>query len=371
MAVVSSSSSSLDSPQDGLRDEGSGKFDFQEDSPRGRERKQSHNGRVKSKLWAVTGTRRVNLLNHKDGTQHPVDCEVRQFSTAENTRFAVHVRRVSGEQPSAISRGALDSQGSEIGDYTVGRTLGKGAYGLVREGKHKVTGERVAIKTLQRDCMDRDEEERTLREIEIMAQLNHPNITKLYSVIHTPGRIHIVMEYSGGGELLDYVKTKDGLSEDESRRLLKQLVSALQYCHKHNVVHRDIKHKNILLTDDLDLKLIDFGVSNFIKSGELRSTFCGTPAYAAPEMILSQRYSGPEVDIWSIGVVLFALRAKRFPFGNVLDIINCNYSSPDDFSPELKDLLAKIFTKKESRITMEQLLLHPWVQNAESSADAG
>ena len=93
------------------------------------------------------------------------------------------------------------------------------------------------------------------------------------------------MEYSGGGELLEYVKAKNGLTEAESRTLFKQLVSAVLYCHKHSIVHRDIKHKNILLTEDHDLKLIDFGLSNFVKAGELRSTFCGTPAYAAPEMV--------------------------------------------------------------------------------------
>ncbi len=143
----------------------------------------------------------------------------------------------------------------------------------------------MAIKILQKDLMDAAEMERSKREIAIQRKLQHPNIAKLYDVLETEDRLNIIMEYSEGGELLSYITKQGRLSDVEAKRLFLQLLSAVKYCHSYSIIHRDIKHKNILLDAQKNIKLIDFGLSNYSQVGSLRSTFCGTPAYAAPEMV--------------------------------------------------------------------------------------
>jgi serine/threonine protein kinase len=168
-----------------------------------------------------------------------------------------------------------------VGPYCVTTVLGVGSYGKVKLAHHKDTREVVAIKILEKFTMSTKEKERLFREIDIMKQLIHPHIAHLIEVIDTKSKLYLVMEYVER-TLHSYVKEKNGLSESEARRLFWQILGAIRFCHSLNIIHRDIKQQNLLLDKDNNIKLIDFGLSNFMENGKLRSTFCGTPAYAAP-----------------------------------------------------------------------------------------
>jgi len=138
---------------------------------------------------------------------------------------------------------------------------------------------------------------------------------------------------------------------------------ALECCHANEIIHRDLKLQNILLDHNQNVKLIDFGLSNFMEEGKFRNTFCGTPAYASPEILLGKQYRGPEVDVWSLGVVLYSMLTAKFPFGNVSEILKGKFNVPDNVSEECKDLLQKmLLPKKEERATLQQVLTHPWTQ---------
>eukprot|EP01102_Stenamoeba_stenopodia_P008744 TRINITY_DN254_c0_g1_i2.p1 TRINITY_DN254_c0_g1~~TRINITY_DN254_c0_g1_i2.p1 ORF type:complete len:970 (-),score=183.85 TRINITY_DN254_c0_g1_i2:58-2967(-) len=262
-----------------------------------------------------------------------------------------------------------------VGSYVLGERLGKGRFGHVRLATHVLTGEKVAIKMMDKESMDPDTIDRAIREIEILKQLDHPNIAKLYEVIHTKERINIVMEYVSGGDLYSYVKERGGLSEEHARSYFVQIVSAVHYCHRMNILHRDIKQQNILLDSArTTVKLIDFGLSNFFEeSGEKQlGTFCGTPAYAAPEMILRKKYTGPEVDVWSMGVVLYSMITGTFPFNSVSDIIVGRFSFPPKISPSCADLIAFTLTVDVARrAKLSDIENHPWVLNQASANNDG
>ncbi|KAL6051393.1 MAP/microtubule affinity-regulating kinase 4 [Balamuthia mandrillaris] len=350
----------------------------------------------KRRSWSLKGRRRLEV-RHKDGSTFPVDFTISRFRNEKNQLlYSGRIRRVhensgpfasgpsSGENSTSDVRASAypqqrpaqqhhqtqqqqdDMSNSDsncfIGEYFVEGIVGQGSYGKVKVATHRRTGQRVAIKILQKDLMDHAEMDRSIREIAILKRLDHPHIAKMYEVIETEDRIYIVMEYSEGGELLSYITKNGKLQEEEARRLFVQLFSAVRYCHESNIIHRDIKHKNILLDGKWEIKLIDFGLSNYTVVGTLRSTFCGTPAYAAPEMILAKKYIGPEVDVWSMGVVLFSMVAGRFPFGNVSNIISGQYHMPDNLSSAMKDLISRMLTvDTKRRATMQHISEHPWV----------
>jgi len=181
----------------------------------------------------------------------------------------------------------------------------------------------------------------------------------------------MVLEYvHPGTDLMTYILKRNGLSEVDTRRFFRQMVSALDYCHRRGVIHRDIKHANILVNDHGDLKLIDFGLSNFyLHNGKLMSTFCGTPAYAAPEMILGQRYAGPGVDLWSLGVVTYSMLTARFPFSNVAELLAGQFTDPSNCSEDCCRLLRSLLTvNPEQRVTLTDVLSNSWYLHGGSSA---
>jgi len=152
------------------------------------------------------------------------------------------------------------------------------------------------------------------------------------------------------------------LTESRARVIFSQIIDTVTYCHSNSIVHRDINMKNILLDEHLNIKIIDFGLSNFVTEGQLHSTFCGTPAYAAPEMILGKQYIGPEVDVWSSGVVLYVLCSGKFPFSSIQELIRGNYTIPDFFSAELSDLLRSILVVDfEKRASLNAVRTHVWM----------
>jgi len=241
--------------------------------------------------------------------------------------------------------------------------------GHVQLAVHTVTKEKVAVKCMRKDLMKPEEIERARREIEIMQQLtklNNPHIIKLIGAEETATHFNLVVEYLSGGELVAMILKNKGLSEAHAHKFFNQLLSAIETCHKHSIVHRDIKLQNILLDASNNIKLIDFGLSNFVENDAFRNTFCGTPAYASPEILMGTKYRGPEVDMWSLGVVLYCMLTAEFPFTTINDILIGNFKDPQGISKECLELLHSLLTvKKELRCTLAQVLEHPWTTKCE------
>lgn len=209
----------------------------------------------------------------------------------------------------------MAGQQMKIGHYMLGETIGMGTFGKVKIASHMVTNHRVAVKIMNRQKIKNlDVVSKIKREIQNLKLFRHPHIIKLYQVISTPSDIFMVMEFVSGGELFDYIVKHGKIKEFEARRFFQQIISGVDYCHRHMIVHRDLKPENLLLDEQLNVKIADFGLSNIMTDGEFLRTSCGSPNYAAPEVISGKLYAGPEVDIWSCGVILYALLCGTLPF---------------------------------------------------------
>jgi Protein kinase domain len=274
----------------------------------------------------------------------------------------------SGSPSLTLSNGGLSSSSRQFtaeSGFVLERRIGRGSYGVVKTAVHIESGEQVAVKILHKDLMKDKEANRTRKEVTIMRQVRHPHITRLIGTYDIGTRLYIVMEYNRGGELAAYIKSFGGghFPPAEARRLFTQLATCLHYCHSNNIVHRDLSTKNILLDADKNAKLIDFGLSTIVVPGNLRSTFCGTPKFASPEMILGTNYFGPSVDVWSCGVVLYRMLTSKFPFNTVIDIINARCDlDVGQLSSDARDLLSRIFQLKSSeRISIADVVAHPYI----------
>ncbi|OMJ84379.1 hypothetical protein SteCoe_14533 [Stentor coeruleus] len=253
--------------------------------------------------------------------------------------------------------------------YLIGKQLGKGAFGKVYLGLHRLTGLKVAIKTIDKSIIQDDRTRRKVfQEVYVMKKINHQNVIRLLEVFESPKHLMIVLEYSGGGDLLKLVKTRGSLTELEGKHIFSQLIEAIQACHTKNIIHRDVKLDNILITTDFTcIKLCDFGVSRSVKPGEKIYDQCGTPAYLAPEIIADRGYDPFYVDIWSMGVLLYAIltgtvpfRAKTLPELHKL-ILRCKYDMPDCLSLNAQDLIRRMLNPVPyMRISLEEMKIHPW-----------
>ncbi|KAH7834169.1 hypothetical protein Vadar_013340 [Vaccinium darrowii] len=256
-----------------------------------------------------------------------------------------------------------------FGKYEFGKLLGYGAFAKVYHAKNLRTGQSVAIKVISKQkVLERGLTEHVKREISIMRQLrHHPHIVRLYEVLATKAKIYLLLEFAKGGELLAEVNKAGRFSEDLSRKYFQQLISALRYCHSRGVFHRDLKLENLLLDENSDLKVTDFGISavtDQIQPDGLLHTFCGTPAYLAPEILARKGYDGPKVDIWSCGIILYAMNAGYLPFNDpnlYLKIYKGEFRCPDWTSPELKRFLSRLLDSSPiTRITIDQIINDPW-----------
>lgn len=196
-----------------------------------------------------------------------------------------------------------------VGFYDIERTLGKGNFAVVKLARHRITKTEVAIKIIDKTQLDAVNLEKIYREVQIMKMLDHPHIIKLYQVMETKNMLYLVTEYAKNGEIFDYLAKHGRLSELEARRKFWQILSAVEYCHNRNIVHRDLKAENLLLDGHMNIKIADFGFGNFFQPGEPLATWCGSPPYAAPEVFEGQQYEGPQLDIWVRGVI-----AERWQF---------------------------------------------------------
>jgi len=325
-----------------------------------------------------------------------------QTSSPEHKRLS----QIAGEhgrdskRNSAISTASTNASGGRrrktyIGHWQLGKTIGKGGCSRVRVVRHRFRDQYGAVKIITRSTAEStraqslanliDSSNGTAavspsghkpipygleREIAVMKLLEHPNIVRLYDVWENRNELYLIMEYVDGGELFHYVDERKGLSEHETVYIFRQIVSAILYCHRLLICHRDLKPENILLNrQNLTVKLIDFGMAALQPEGRLLSTPCGSPHYAAPEIVSSKPYDGTQADVWSCGVILYMMLTGTTPYNysqdgdiRVLfrDIAKAHYWMPPNLSPEAKDLIRCIFIPNpKRRITMDDVWDHP------------
>lgn len=254
--------------------------------------------------------------------------------------------------------------------YELGKLLGCGAFAKVYHARNVRSGQSVAIKSINKQRIQKGNLAANIkREISIMHRLRHPHIVSLHEVLATKTKIYFVMDFAKGGELFAKI-AKGRFSEDLSRKYFQQLISAVDYCHSHGVFHRDLKPENLLLDENWDLKVTDFGLSavtDQIRHDGLLHTLCGTPAYVAPEILAKKGYDGAKVDVWSCGVILFVLNAGYLPFNDTnlmtmyRKIYKGEFRCPKWTSTELRRFLSRILDPNpNTRITIHEILNDPW-----------
>ncbi|KNE54668.1 CAMK/CAMKL protein kinase [Allomyces macrogynus ATCC 38327] len=256
---------------------------------------------------------------------------------------------------------------SVIGNYKIDRTLGQGTYGKVKLGLHTASGEKVAIKIIEKaNIQSQRQVARIQREIRFLKLLHHPHIVKVFEVHETNDQIFIVMEFVQGGELFDYIVSHKRVKEKEARSFYRMMLSALHYCHANAVIHRDLKPENLLLDTDKTIKIIDFGFGNTFKPEGFLDTFCGSPFYAAPGNDSRQAVRG-------VGVILFALLCGHLPFDdeNIKElykkIASGIFTCPSYLSPSAKHLIQRLITvDPKKRATLDEVLNHAWVNEGYS-----
>ncbi|XP_027104191.1 CBL-interacting protein kinase 18-like [Coffea arabica] len=263
--------------------------------------------------------------------------------------------------------------------YDLGRLLGQGNFAKVYYGRNLATGQSVAIKIIDKEkILKVGLINQTKREISVMALIKHPNVLQLYEVMATKTKIYFVLEYAKGGELFNKV-AKGKLKEDIARKYFQQLITAVDFCHSRGVYHRDLKPENLLLDENGNLKVSDFGLSALAESRRqdgLLHTTCGTPAYVAPEVISRKGYDGAKADIWSCGVILFVLLAGYLPFheSNLMDmyrkISKAEYKCPNWFPPEARRLLSRILDPSPyTRISIAKIMENTWFRKGLDQRD--
>ncbi|KAL2930929.1 CBL-interacting protein kinase 5 [Bienertia sinuspersici] len=264
--------------------------------------------------------------------------------------------------------------------YEIGRLLGQGTFAKVYHARHIVSGKSVAIKIVYKEKVLRvGMINQIKREISVMRLVKHPNVVQLYEVMASKTKIYFAMEYVKGGELFNKI-SKGKLKEDQARNYFQQLISAIDYCHSRGVYHRDLKPENLLLDENGNLKITDFGLSALGDSRRqdgLLHTTCGTPAYVAPEVINKRGYDGAKADIWSCGVVLYVLLAGYLPFKdtNLMElyrkISNGDFKFPNWFPSDVRKLLCQILDAcPSSRITVAKLKENKWFRQGFKNLDA-
>ncbi|XP_036818557.1 MAP/microtubule affinity-regulating kinase 3 isoform X15 [Oncorhynchus mykiss] len=302
-------------------------------------------------------------VNEKETESHTSHSNGRQEVTARSVRSGVRTRNSGAdEQP-------------HVGNYRLLKTIGKGNFAKVKLARHILTGREVAIKIIDKTQLNPNSLQKLFREVRIMKILNHPNIVKLFEVIETERTLYLVMEYASGGEVFDYLVAHGRMKEKEARAKFRQIVSAVQYCHQKHIVHRDLKAENLLLDADMNIKIADFGFSNEFTMGNKLDTFCGSPPYAAPELFQGKKYDGPEVDVWSLGVILYTLVSGSLPFDgqNLKElrerVLRGKYRIPFYMSTDCENLLKRFLVLNPAkRGTLEQIMKDRWI-NAGSEDD--
>ncbi|XP_047657133.1 serine/threonine-protein kinase BRSK2 isoform X3 [Tachysurus fulvidraco] len=254
-----------------------------------------------------------------------------------------------------------------VGPYRLEKTLGKGQTGLVKLGVHCITGQKVAIKIVNREKLSESVLMKVEREIAILKLIEHPHVLKLHDVYENNKYLYLVLEHVSGGELFDYLVKKGRLTPKEARKFFRQIISALDFCHSHSICHRDLKPENLLLDEKNNIRVADFGMASLQVGDSLLETSCGSPHYACPEVIRGEKYDGRRADVWSCGVILFALLVGALPFDHdnlrqLLEKVKSGvFHMPHFIPPECQALLrGMIEVNPEKRLTLEAIQKHPW-----------
>ncbi|XP_036819297.1 serine/threonine-protein kinase BRSK2 isoform X6 [Oncorhynchus mykiss] len=254
-----------------------------------------------------------------------------------------------------------------VGPYRLEKTLGKGQTGLVKLGIHCVTCQKVAIKIVNREKLSESVLMKVEREIAILKLIEHPHVLKLHDVYENKKYLYLVLEHVSGGELFDYLVKKGRLTPKEARKFFRQIISALDFCHSHSICHRDLKPENLLLDEKNNIRIADFGMASLQVGDSLLETSCGSPHYACPEVIRGEKYDGRKADVWSCGVILFALLVGALPFDddnlrNLLEKVKLGvFHMPHFIPPDCQNLLrGMIEVDAAKRLTLEQIQKHNW-----------
>lgn len=292
--------------------------------------------------------------------------------------MSAEVEKLSGVGGLGAKRTGSGHSSQRIGPYILGKTLGAGSSGRVKLGTHLETGLKVAIKIISKDLINVNKDGTPLseakaaqlnkkleREITIMKLIKHPNVMQLYDVYENEKELFLVLEHVEGGELFDYLVKRGRLPEQEAVRFFQQMLYGIDFCHRHLIAHRDLKPENLLLDKDLNIKIADFGMASLQPTGKLLETSCGSPHYACPEIIRGLKYDGGPVDIWSCGVILYALLTGNLPFDDenirkLLQKVKTGiYHLPGWLSHDARDLISRMLTVEPTqRIKMDEIFDH-------------
>ncbi|KAI4183331.1 MAG: hypothetical protein LQ346_006368 [Caloplaca aetnensis] len=313
--------------------------------------------------------------------------------SAEEKRHANRDSQVS--TTSTSTSGVSRRRKTHVGPWQLGKTIGKGSSGRVRKARHAITGQDAAIKIVSKQMAEMlrttslanmekllsagEQGQKRLipfgieREVVIMKLIEHPNIISLYDVWENRGELYIVLEYVDGGELFNHITTYGQLPEHEAIRLFRQIIAGLSYCHRFNICHRDLKPENILLDGSRNVKLVDFGMAVLQPADRALKTACGSPNYAAPEVIRGVGYRGDRADIWSCGVILYAMLAGCLPFDSpdgwnavIACVLEGKYQFPNGMSAYSQDLIYRMLQMDpKKRISIKHMWQHPLLQRYE------
>lgn len=263
-----------------------------------------------------------------------------------------------------------------LGNYIIKGLIGNGSFSVVRLAQHIETNRYCAVKIISRkSLLSKTMSERFETEIRVLQQMNHPNIVRLYEMIKDAQNYYIFMEFCPGGELFQYIVDRRFVPEEESRMFFRQIIEAIQYIHDLKATHRDLKPENILFSKTGQLKISDFGFARFLPEDNLVSTSCGSPCYAAPEMLEGKPYDGIQSDVWSTGVIFFAMLTGQLPWTKrnhkqlFEQIKKCEYKLPTFLSEQAQDLIKHILVADpKQRYTTQDILKHPFLTTQDNPA---
>eukprot|EP01022_Parablepharisma_sp_SALTPOND_P012347 TRINITY_DN1583_c0_g1_i1.p1 TRINITY_DN1583_c0_g1~~TRINITY_DN1583_c0_g1_i1.p1 ORF type:complete len:573 (+),score=46.97 TRINITY_DN1583_c0_g1_i1:2652-4370(+) len=302
-----------------------------------------------------------NPANSKD-----TKCTPNSTKSSKNPPTPKPVAELVPKKPPLIS-----GKSGDLSVYVIGRTIGQGAYASVRLAYHKSLCKKVALKVYEKKKLVEPQRQKSVyREIRLLEKMNHVNVVKLYDAFDTENHVLLAMDYVRGNSLHGYLKAQPNrrLDEWEAKRLFRQVICGIEYCHGKSIAHRDIKLENLLLDEHNNVKIIDFGFSTCIPNTKKIKIFCGTPSYMSPEIVLRKEYAGPPADIWALGVLLYAMLCGTFPFKGRNDkelyrrISAVQICFPEHLSELAKSLLQRIFQfDPDKRPNAHEIMNDPWL----------
>jgi calcium/calmodulin-dependent protein kinase I len=311
------------------------------------------------------------------GDEDPKKEEVALKTSNGASPAPVNNKRASARKSVSEPRAEVTHKsGSVESKFEVGKELGRGGFSIVKEGVDRSNGEKVAIKFIEKKYVDQEELKLLGREIDIMKKVQHRNVLRLIEIYETDNLLSLVMELVNGGELFYKIVDKGSYSEREARDIIRQLVEGVDYLHSKGIAHRDLKPENLLCSENEEgvvIKIADFGLSKAFANGSMLETHCGTPDYAAPEVLRMEGTYDKSVDLWSMGVITYVVLCGFPPFygktqANLFEkILNADYDFPDpewtNISEEAKDFIKHLLVLDvDKRYTTRQCLDHPWLK---------